>query len=105
MDPLTRQQLERRVEKEIRLLLTEGDIPYLRSLGHTEFVEALANELRFLGRYTHSDKETPIIIRALLENYIAHWKQASPFVPIYDSAAAWIVTISESGIGAHCEKN
>ena len=109
MEPLRRQQLETRIFDEIQTILTEGDRPYLQGLSPAELLEALENELRFVGLYAHSDTETPIVIRAILERHIEQWAkdflahkkqdipeshieiEASPFASIRPSAAVGIL--------------
>lgn len=75
MDPLTRKDLEKRIWKEVQIILTEGDRPYLRGLPRTTLVEALENELRFLGLYAHSDTETSAVIHTFLEQHIDQWRK------------------------------
>ncbi len=109
MEPLTRQQLETRIFEAIQTILTEGDQSYLQGLSQADLLEALENELRFLGLYAHSDTETPVVIRTILERHIAQWAQdpasreqqdipeshiaidASPFAHIRASATAGIL--------------
>lgn len=73
MDPLTRKDLEERIWKEVQIIMTEGDRTYLRGLPRTALVEALENELRFLGLYAYRDTETPEVIHALIEQHIDQW--------------------------------
>jgi len=75
MDPLARKDLEKRIWKEVQIILTEGDRTYLRELPRAALVEALENELRFLGLYAHSDTETPAVIHTLLEQHIDQWRK------------------------------
>jgi hypothetical protein len=74
MDPLKRKELEERVFEEVQTILTEGDHPYLRGLSRAALLEALENELRFLGLYVHSDRETPAVIHTLLEQHLDQWR-------------------------------
>ena len=75
MDLLTRKDLEKHIWKEVQIILTEGDRTYLQGLPRAALVEALENELRFLGLYAHSDTEAPAVIHALLEQHIDQWRK------------------------------
>jgi hypothetical protein len=46
----------------------------LQGLSRLAFIEALENELRFLGLYSHGDQETPAVIHALVEEHIDQWR-------------------------------
>jgi hypothetical protein len=74
MDPLKRKELEERVFAEVQTILTEGDRPYLQELSRAALLEALENELRFLGLYVHGDSETPAVIHTFLERYLDQWR-------------------------------
>ena len=74
MDPLKRKELEERVLEEVQTILTEGDRPYLQGLSCAALLEALENELRFLGLYVHGDSETPAVIHTLLEQHLDQWR-------------------------------
>jgi hypothetical protein len=74
MDPLKRKELEERVYAEVQTILTEGDRPYLQELPRAALLEALENELRFLGLYIHGDSETPAVIHTLLEQHLDQWR-------------------------------
>jgi hypothetical protein len=74
LDPLKRKELEERVFAEVQTILTEGDRPYLQELSRAALLEALENELRFLGLYVHGDSETPAVIHTLLERYLDQWR-------------------------------
>jgi hypothetical protein len=74
VDPLKRKELEERVFEEVQIILIEGDRPYLQELSRAALLEALENELRFLGLYVHSDSETPAVIHALLEQHLDQWQ-------------------------------
>jgi len=109
VEPLTRQQLETRILEAIQTVLAEGDQSYLQGLSQTDLFEALENEMRFRGLYAHSDTETPIVIRTILERHIAQWVQdlasrtkqaipashieieASPFARLRATASAGIL--------------
>jgi len=104
MDPLARKCLEDRVLAEVQTLLTEGDHVYFQHLSPTDFLEALENELRFLGFYTHSDRETPVVIRAILEQHVDQWRayireQQEPAVPVQIAASPWIQTTNSAATG------
>ena len=74
MDPLARKHLEERIFEEVQTLLMEGDRTYLQGLSCATLLEAMENELRFLGLYAHSDVETPTMIHALLEQHLDWWR-------------------------------
>jgi len=74
VDPLKRKELEERVFAEVQTILTEGDRPYLQELSRAALLEALENELRFLGLYVHGDRETPVAIHTLLEQHLDQWR-------------------------------
>ena len=74
MDPLKRKELEERVFEEVQTILTDGDRPYLQELSRAALLEALENELRFLGLYVHGDSETPAAIHTLLEQHLDQWR-------------------------------
>lgn len=68
MLPLEKKCLEQRILKEARLLLEVADQSYLQALpSRSAFIEALENELRFIGLYEHGDEETAQVIHAILE--------------------------------------
>lgn len=73
MDSLERKQLEERLFGEVQKLLAIGDQNYIQGLSRTALLEALENELRFLGLYAHTDRETPEVIRTILEQNLGHW--------------------------------
>ena len=73
MDTLTRKRLEERILAEVQILLTEGDRIYFQGLSQSDFLEALENELRFLGLYAHNDRETPVVLRTILEQHLDQW--------------------------------
>jgi len=74
MDALTRKYLEERIFKEVQTMLMEGDRTYLQGLSRTALLEAMENELRFLGLYAHSDAETPTMIHTILEQHLDLWR-------------------------------
>ena len=74
MDLLTRKHLEERIFGEVQTILLDGDCTYLQGLSRAALLEAMENELRFLGLYAHSDAETPIMIHAILEQYLDLWR-------------------------------
>ena len=74
MEPLTRKCLEERIFEEVQQLLAVGDSTYLQGLSRIGFIEALENELRFLGLYQHDDRETPAVIRAIVEEHADQWR-------------------------------
>ena len=73
MDTLDRAAFAERVEKNVRMILEEGDQKYLKGLSPDALVGVLEKELRFLGLYSHEDREAPNIIRDLLRNKLDHW--------------------------------
>ena len=73
MDTLTRKRLEERILEEVQILLNEGDRTYFQGLSRSDFLEALENELRFLGLYAHNDRETPVVLRTILEQHLDQW--------------------------------
>ena len=75
MDPLAKKCLEERVFEAVQRLLTVGDHAYLQGLSRTSFLEALENELRFLGFYAHGDRETPEAIHIILEQHLDQWRK------------------------------
>lgn len=75
MDTVERQALEERVKKEVHVMLTEGDQAYLEGLSRDALLEALENELRFLGLYAYEDQESPIVIRDFLRQNLDEWWQ------------------------------
>jgi hypothetical protein len=100
--------LEERIREAVHQLLEAGDPAYLQGLARMAFIDALENELRFLGLYRHNDPETPARIRAFVEEHADQWRleylsqqqdmpishieiEASPFVPIPASASKGIL--------------
>ena len=75
MDTLDRTALEERVERNVRMILEEGDQAYLKGLSSDALLGVLEKELRFLGLYSYEDKESPKIIRDLLRDKLDHWSQ------------------------------
>ena len=75
MDALARKHLEERVEKEVSIMLLEGDRDYLQGLSRAALLEVLEKELRFLGFYSYEDRETPVLIRDLLDRELDQWWQ------------------------------
>ena len=75
MDTVKRQALKERVKREVHIMLTEGNQAYLEELSRDALIEALENELRFLGLYAYEDQESPIVIRSLLRQNIDKWWQ------------------------------
>ena len=75
MDTVKKQALEERVEREVRIMLTEGNQVYLEELSRDALIEALENELRFLGLYAYEDQEAPIMIRNFLRQNLDKWWQ------------------------------
>ena len=75
MDTVERQALEERVKREVHVMLTEGDQAYLEGLSRDALLEALENELRFLGLYAYEDQESPIVIRDFLRRNLDEWRQ------------------------------
>ena len=91
MDTVERQALEERVKKEVHVMLTEGDQAYLEGLSRDALLEALENELRFLGLYAYEDQESPIVIRDFLrQNLDEWWKKPDVRVQLTESPLlAW----------------
>jgi hypothetical protein len=73
MDTSARKRLEERVAQEVETMLTEGDRASLQGLSRGILLEALENELRFLGFYSHDDRETPVAIHEILEKHLDQW--------------------------------
>jgi hypothetical protein len=73
MDPFARKQLEEHLCAEVQKLLATADQHYIQGLSPTAFLEAVENEVRFLGLYPHADTETPEVIHAILEQTLAQW--------------------------------
>ena len=85
MDALARNHLEERVEKEVSIMLIEGDQDYLQGLSRNALLEVLEKELRFLGLYVYEDRETPVMIRAFLDRNLDTWRQNAPPLPAHDA--------------------
>lgn len=96
--------LEERIFAEVRIMLEEGDIHYLMRFNRAGLMEALEQELGFLGLYHRDDRETPAAIHALLEEKLDQWceyylrprtvkvqREASPLIQNTSSAVAGIV--------------
>ena len=87
----TRKELEERVEREVRIMLAEGDQTYLNGLSDEALLEALESELYFLGLYPDEDHETPEIIRDLLRRRFEEWRQKPDLrVQLEESSVAWM---------------
>jgi hypothetical protein len=102
MDPGTRIQLKACIRQEVETMLTEGDRVYLQGLSPSALLEAVENELCFLGLYAHEDHETPVVIHRILEEHLDAWCQlylwspkveidASPFIQESQSEAVKIL--------------
>lgn len=74
MNPLARQELYDRIFHTVQLLLAVSDRDYLRRLSRSLFLDALENELRFLGLYVSSDEETRNAIHSFLESHVDQWQ-------------------------------
>jgi hypothetical protein len=74
MNPLARQELHDRIFNAVQLLLAVSDRNYLRSLSRSTFLDALENELRFLGFYAASDEETLHAVHAFLDRHVDQWQ-------------------------------
>lgn len=100
MGPKARSQLEARIEQEVETMMTEGDQNYLQSLSPSALLEAVENELRFLGLYSYLDHETPTVIHDILEAQLDAWCQSylgATKVKIADSPL--IQEISSESVG------
>ena len=73
MDAKERDAIESRVESEVRIMLTEGNIGYLQQLARPSMLQMLEEELGFLGLYSIEDQETPKLIREILEQHLDVW--------------------------------
>ena len=96
MDTLTRQDIEEHVEREVYIMLTEGDKTYLNRLSRDALLKALETELYFLGIYPDEDQETPVFIQNFLRLKLDEWWQTpnrrvqlteSPFVAWRDKGS------------------
>ena len=58
----------------VQVLFTVSDRSYLQTLSRSAFLDALENELRFLGFYTYSDEETLTVIHAFLDRHVDQWQ-------------------------------
>ncbi len=76
MDRMSKERLETIIEKEVKLIFTEGDRDYLKSLSLTDLLEVTDLELRFLGLYSYENHETIGIIRQILEKHLDSWCQS-----------------------------
>jgi len=74
MDPRAKKRLEDSILGAVQGLLAVGNQSYLQGLSRPDFIEALKNELRFVGLYRHDDAETAAIIHTLLEQHIDQWR-------------------------------
>src|SRR2546426_7151596 len=108
--------LEERIREAVQQLLEAGDPAYLQGLSRQAFMDALENELRFLGLYRHDDHDTPARVHAFVEDHADQWRleylsqpppalssaqqdipashieiEASPFVSLRASAAIGIL--------------
>jgi len=117
MDPLAKKRLEESILGAVQGLLAVGDRSYLQGLSRPDFIEALENELRFVGLYCHDDAETPAMIHAFIEQYIDQWRiqieqqkdalshaqQSCPEIRIHMSIAPFVQTTTSttSGIPLH----
>lgn len=87
MELFAKKHLEERLFEEVTTMLSEGDLDYLRSLSRTALGEVIENELRFLGLYAYGDQEAPMVIHALVEQYLDQWRaqylstNVHPFYP------------------------
>src|SRR2546427_10408860 len=72
MEPST--PIEERIREAVQQLLEAGDPAYLQGLSRSAFIDALDNELRFLGLYRHDDRETPVLIRAFVAEHADQWR-------------------------------
>ncbi len=70
MDASVRERLEARISDEVQTMLTEGDRPYLRALSRDALLATVEMELKFLGLYSHDDKETPEMIHTILHEQL-----------------------------------
>ena len=75
MNVLEVKQLEDRVAEKVYIVLTEGNIDYLKGLSRTALFELLETELKFLGLYTLSNREAPAVITRVIADNIDHWRE------------------------------
>lgn len=87
MDPAAITQIKTRIEQEVEMMLREGDRVYLQELSRSGLLEAVENELRFLGLYAYKDLETPVVIKRILEEYLDIWCQLYLWSPRVDIGA------------------
>lgn len=73
MDAYERHQLQDRTVAEVRRMLEEGDLHYLRGLDRAGLLGALEDELRFLGLYARDDQDSPAVIHALVDAHLDEW--------------------------------
>ena len=96
MDPGTRIQLKARIRQEVETMLTEGDRVYLQGLSPSALLEAVENELCFLGVYVHEDHETPVVIHKILEEHLDAWCQLYLWSPKVDIDASPLIQESHN---------
>lgn len=88
MDTAKIQALEERVIREVHIMLAEGDEAFLVGLSRDALIEALEDELRFLGLYAYEDQESSTVIRDLLRKNLDKWWQ-KPRVRVQLADSPW----------------
>jgi hypothetical protein len=83
------------ITEAMQMLLAEGDQEYLGGLTADALLEALENELRFLGLYRYDDTAAQALVQAYLARHLAHWMESlqgrvnceheSPSVPVFSA--------------------
>ena len=97
MDSAAKTQIKAQIEQEVETMLTEGDRVYLLGLSRRDLLEAVENELCFLGLYANEDYETPVVIHELLEEYLDAWCQLYLWSPKVDiDASPFIIQETQS---------
>ncbi len=81
MEESRKNQLMAQVEAEVQMMMRDGDQDYLKSLALPALLDATESELQFMGLYSHSDQETPKVIRTILEERIDQWREEYLYTP------------------------
>ncbi|WP_179137548.1 ATP-binding protein [Candidatus Entotheonella palauensis] len=76
MGPDEYKSLESQIAEEIQVMLSEGDLAYLQGLDSNALLDALENEILFLGLYECDDTETQEAARDYLRSHLNQWKDA-----------------------------
>lgn len=75
--------LTMQVENHIKLILWNGDKPYVHSLSYDQLKQALKHELYFIGLYAHDDIEGKREINSIVDSNLSRWLYEAKGLGVY----------------------